>query len=279
GWLHNKSTVLPQCFYRAFWRDDYVPQAADNFGLVDHQGKWRELFYYVNATNTKAFVLVFTGNGCARAHDYIPTLNALRTSFSSRGVVFWMIDANQQDNRSNIVVEANAWSIGMPILHDRAQVVARIYGATKTPEAVCIGKPDWSVFYRGAVDDRLGATVTSTTQNYLSNALANFLASQPVSPIQTAVDGCDISFRPRYDITYSRDIGPLLENKCGYCHSPGNIAPFPMTNYTIVALLKDIVKEHLLHGHMPPWFADPSYGHFTNDRSLTPDELPNLIQW
>src|SRR5689334_22603261 len=78
GWVHSKSTTLPYCFYRALWQNDYSPQAAENFRLIDHQGKWRELEYYLNATNTKAFVLIFTGNGCDAVHRYVPTLNSLR---------------------------------------------------------------------------------------------------------------------------------------------------------------------------------------------------------
>src|ERR1035438_3299201 len=30
---------------------------------------------------------------------------------------------------------------------------------------------------------------------------------------------------------------------------------------------------------MPPWFADPQYGHYTNDRSLQPAEIETIAKW
>ena len=279
GWLHAESTSLPQQFYRAVWQPDYTAADATNFRLLDHAGTSRELFYYSTSTNAKAFVLIFTGNGCASVRQYIPTLNAQRNHFASRGVHFWMIDSNLGDHRSNIVAEANAWNITLPILHDPAQVIAREYGATRTPEVVCVNKEDWTIFYRGSIDDRLGATATAATQHYLSNAVVNFLASQPVSPVQTAAKGCDISFAPRYDSTYSRDIAPILQSKCFYCHSPGNIAPFAMTNHNVIQSMAHSIEHEVLARHMPPWFADPHYGQFSNDRSLTAEETARLIEW
>jgi hypothetical protein len=279
GWLHTESSSLAQYFYRALWQEDYAPPSATNFRLIDHQGRSREMFYYFTSTNIKAFVLIFTGNGCTSVRQYIPTLNAQRSYFASRGVLYWMIDSNLQDNRSNIVVEASTWNISIPILHDPAQIIARAYGARKTPEVVCVNNADWRVFYRGSIDDRTGATATPSTQSYLSNAVVNFLASQPVSPIQTGPKGCDLSLAPRYESTYSQHIAPILQNKCFYCHSAGNIGPFAMTNHAVIQEWSSGIKQMVLAGHMPPWFADPYYGRFSNDRSLSVEETARLIQW
>jgi hypothetical protein len=30
---------------------------------------------------------------------------------------------------------------------------------------------------------------------------------------------------------------------------------------------------------MPPWFADPKYGHFSNDVSLTPQQIATITAW
>jgi len=35
----------------------------------------------------------------------------------------------------------------------------------------------------------------------------------------------------------------------------------------------EAIKEAVLTKKMPPWFADPVYGHFSNDRRLAPEEL------
>src|SRR4026208_2068135 len=75
GWVHAKSGILPRQFYRAVWRGDYEEPFADDFRLIDHQGISRQLLYYFNHTNTKAFVLIFTGNGCSTVQQYMATLN------------------------------------------------------------------------------------------------------------------------------------------------------------------------------------------------------------
>jgi hypothetical protein len=279
SWFDSSSTQFPQRFYRALKLDSVPPQFAQDFRLIDHNGRTRSLFYYAFATNVKAFVLIFTGNGCSNVHRMLPTIKALRDVFTPRGVLFWMIDANRGDTRSNILAEATALGIDLPILHDRAQLVARTYQATTTPEAICIGKPTWTIFYRGQIDDRIASNTVPTTQSYLSNALSNFLAGRTVSPNRSRESGCDITFTPRQEISYSSDIAPLLQNKCVSCHRPGNIAPWSMTNYDIVQIYAPLMRGEILAGRMPPWHADPHYGTFANDSSLSPAEAAMLVQW
>ena len=52
-----------------------------------------------------------------------------------------------------------------------------------------------------------------------------------------------------------------------------------MTNYDIVASYSQAIRANVLEGHMPPWCADPEYGLFSNDSSLTPLEARQLVQW
>ncbi|MEO6184153.1 MAG: hypothetical protein ABIP71_13830, partial [Verrucomicrobiota bacterium] len=175
--------------------------------------------------------------------------------------------------------EANALGIDLPILHDRAQLVARAYQASSTPEVVCVGKPGWSIFYRGTVDDRMGSGTNSTTQHYLANALSSFLANKTVTPRATQTNGCVIPLPAIPTPSYSTDIAPLLLDKCVRCHSPGNIAPFDMTNYATVTNMALQMRVEVLANRMPPWHADPFYQSFTNDGSLTITEAQKLVKW
>jgi hypothetical protein len=52
-----------------------------------------------------------------------------------------------------------------------------------------------------------------------------------------------------------------------------------MTNHTIVQAAASLMREQVLSGLMPPWYADPFHGAFTNDFSLRPAEAAKLIQW
>src|SRR6266704_6688840 len=69
--------------------------------------------------------------------------------------------------------------------------------------------------------------------------------------------------------TFSKDVAPILQKHCQTCHRPGEAAPFPLLSYEQArpwaASMKVVVKQK----RMPPWFADPNYGHFANARSLT----------
>ncbi len=284
-WLDAYSAQMPQRFYRAV-KLPLPLESAPEFRLIDHQGRSRWLDYFINdasvQTNVRAEVLIFTGNGCGKIQEMINAIKALTNRFTPQGVLFWMIDANQQDNRSNILANAVALGLsnGPPVLYDEAQLVARAYGATRTPEAVAVDTRNFKIFYRGAIDDRFGSNATATTQSYLSNALASFLAGQPVTITRTRPEGCDVSYRPRYtNLSYALDIAPLLETRCLRCHSEGNIAPWAMSDYDTVTNYAAKMKREIVAGRMPPWHADRNYGQFANDASLRPDESAKLIQW
>ncbi len=282
SWLDAQSALLPQRFYRAIKLDPAPPEPAPDFRLIDHLGRSQRLYYYFGAPNVRAVVLMFTGNGCVKLREMVPAIKALTNRFTAQGVVFWLVDANAGDNRSNILVEATSIGLsnGPPILHDAAQLVARTYHASAAPEAIAIDTATFGIFYRGAIDDRIASNAVATTQHYLSNALTGFLRSGPVSPRQTQPAGCAIALNPPYpDLSYANDIAPLLQAKCVRCHSPGNIGTWDMTNHAAIQLRSHFIREQVMSGLMPPWHADPFYGSFTNDASLRPDETAKLIQW
>jgi hypothetical protein len=283
NWFDSASAQAPRRFYRAVKLDSQVPpRVAPDFRLIDHQDRTRALYYYfAHDPGIGAVVLIFTGNGCAKVHEMVSAIKSLRDQFASQGVLFWLIDSNSADNRSNIVAEAGAQGIDLPILHDAAQLVAREYGATATPEAFVLKKTEfgWFVVYQGAIDDRIGGSTNGKTQPYLTDALAASLAEQPVIISRTKAGGCAVDLNPPQIVSYSADIAPLLQRKCVHCHSPGNIAPWSMTNYTVVKSYAALIKSEVLNGDMPPWRADPHYGVFANDSSLSPQEAAALVQW
>ena len=136
-WLDSASELMPRRFYRAVQlADSASPVVAPDFRLIDHLGRSHELKYHLADTNVRSIVLVFTGNGCGKVQEMIAVIKSLRDQFGPQGVLFWMVDANAADDRSNIVVEANALGIDLPILHDRAQLVAREIGRASCRERV-----------------------------------------------------------------------------------------------------------------------------------------------
>lgn len=96
----------------------------------------------------------------------------------------------------------------------------------------------------------------------------------------TVVDAHKAKISP---FTYNKEIFPLLRDKCGSCHTDGGPAPMSLMTYNqdgggAVAWAESI-REMLLSGTMPPWYADPTGPAVRNNHSLTARELDTIITW
>ncbi len=80
-------------------------------------------------------------------------------------------------------------------------------------------------------------------------------------------------------VTFNKDVLPILQNRCQSCHRPGQVAPMPLLSYQDARPWAKAIKAAVTTRKMPPWFADPSYGHFVNDRSLKQSEIDTLVKW
>jgi hypothetical protein len=79
--------------------------------------------------------------------------------------------------------------------------------------------------------------------------------------------------------TFYRDIQPILEQHCQNCHREGEIGPMPLATYAQVGPLARAIADSVGSRRMPPWFADPSVGHFQNDPSLSPAQIDAIVSW
>ncbi len=79
--------------------------------------------------------------------------------------------------------------------------------------------------------------------------------------------------------TFTKDVAPILQKHCQTCHRPGEAAPFSMLTYEETRPWAPTIKMVVTQRIMPPWFADPQYGHFANERSLSADEIRTLVAW
>jgi hypothetical protein len=81
------------------------------------------------------------------------------------------------------------------------------------------------------------------------------------------------------EVTYYKDVLPVIQKNCQNCHRPGEAAPFSMITYRETRPWAKAMKQAILTRKMPPWFADPHYGKFSNDRSLSPAEIETIAAW
>src|SRR5258708_315744 len=79
--------------------------------------------------------------------------------------------------------------------------------------------------------------------------------------------------------TFTKDVAPILQRNCQVCHRPGEPGPFSMLTYEETRPWAMAMKLDIQSHKMPPWFADPRYGKFTNAMSLSPAEIETLSKW
>ncbi len=249
-----------------------------DFSLIDHKGEIHRLYQYADA---KFLVITAHGNGCPIIQKYSLKLNEMRDKYAARGVEFLLLNSNQEDDRKSVMKEAEDYAVRVPILLDSAQLIAKLLGFTRTSETVVIDPRQWKIVYRGPINDQLdyGVDKQRARNEYLEDALDQLLAGRSPSGTPPAAKGCLISFREKKEISYSKDIAPILADKCMRCH--GSPARFPpeFKGIDTVRSWAAMIKETILTDRMPPFSADPLYGPYENDPSLTPEEKFLLVEW
>jgi hypothetical protein len=79
--------------------------------------------------------------------------------------------------------------------------------------------------------------------------------------------------------TFNKDVLPILQKNCQSCHRPAEVAPMSLLTYADARPWAKAMKVAVASKKMPPWFADPQYGHFTNDRRLSQADIDTLEAW
>ncbi len=80
-------------------------------------------------------------------------------------------------------------------------------------------------------------------------------------------------------VTYSKDVAPIIQKNCMTCHRPGEVAPMSFMNYKEVRPWARSIREKVVTRVMPPWFADPQHGQFTNDARLAQKDIDTIVAW
>ncbi len=79
--------------------------------------------------------------------------------------------------------------------------------------------------------------------------------------------------------TFSKDVAPILQANCQVCHRPGEAGPFPLLTYEDARRRATKLKDAVGDRKMPPWFADPRHGRFSNAMGLSASDIDTLVRW
>jgi peroxiredoxin len=272
------------------WRGDALaaPPPAQNltnqvgdFALLDQDGRYHQLYRY--GTSARVVVLIAHGVGYHAMEPSMPALKALRNRYAQHQVSFLLINADSQDNHGVLQQEAARLGIDVPILKDENQLVVESLGICRTGEALAIDTRTWQIVYRGPVDDRMYADMprTEARQPDLQDAIEAVLAGRSVTTNTPPPPGagCRITLNKEDNVSYAKDVAPILTEKCVPCHQAGGVAPLAMDRYETVTGRSTMMREAVMTRHMPPWDADPAYGSFSTDPSLSNTQIRALVHW
>ena len=84
------------------------------------------------------------------------------------------------------------------------------------------------------------------------------------------------------EVTFSKDVAPILQRSCQSCHRPGSVAPMSFLTYQDVRpWIARAIKEKTARREMPPWFIEKNIGiqEFKDDPSLTDAEVATFAAW
>ncbi len=79
--------------------------------------------------------------------------------------------------------------------------------------------------------------------------------------------------------TFNKEVAPILQDHCQNCHRAGEVGPMSLMTYKEARPFAAAIKDAVTLRKMPPWFADPHYGKFANDRSLSQHDIDTLVAW
>jgi peroxiredoxin len=291
--------------------DRGLMQRFSNFTLKDvTSGRTTTLYGY---QGRKGIVLVFLGNDCPVGNLYVPRLIELNREFRTQGVVMLGINSNAHDAEKDVARFVRESGIDFGVLKDPGNTVADSALVERTCEVILLDGAA-RIRYRGAIDDQYGKGTNkgAPSHAYLRDAVTALLADKTIKVPATQVVGCLLDraavkpvatakgprVRPAPQevvtaleererdhpaevgkVSYATNVAAIMENKCQTCHRPGQTAPFSLLSYDDARKHAAMIREVVAERRMPPWHADPRYGHFSNDRSLNAKDRATLLAW
>ncbi len=137
-----------------------------------------------------AIVIMFWSTDCPYVQAYNDRINTIVSEYQANNVAFWGINSMNSESISRIKEHCDENNYIFPMLKDRDNIIANLFGATKTPEVFILDN-NMVVLYHGRIDDNQAAGEVKS--NDLRNALDEYLAGSEVTNKITKQFGCKIN--------------------------------------------------------------------------------------
>jgi len=227
---------------------------------------------------------VFISPECPISRQYVPELNRLAKAVEGEDLVFYGVlsDASVKQQAAREFV--NEFKIAFPVLFDASGELAAMFQPQRVPQAYLVDATG-AVVYSGRIDDQYADVDKKRPQareKDLLAAMTALAAGNDVAVGRTDPVGCLFETPKGSDsqqVTYARDIAPILFANCAECHRPGEVAPFALLNYEDAAKRSEWIQRVTERRLMPPWKAKEGHGHFLDARRLSDRQIELIAAW
>jgi len=246
---------------------------------VDVEGRAHLIGFDLRA---QPVVLVFLGSECPVSRRYAPRLNELAREATARKVGFFGVISDPSVAPATARKFQDELGLAFPVLYDAAGDLAERLQPERVPEAFVLDAASRLV-YRGRIDDRFaepGKLRPRIDSEDLLAAVQAVAKGEAPPRARTDVVGCVFEgwTAPR-EITWSRDVAPILFANCVECHRVGDVAPFALVEAGDAQKRAKTIAEATASRFMPPWKAATDHGTFRAERRLGPRQLEALRAW
>lgn len=281
-WVLGSVALGLMCLAATTTRADEVRQVAlSRLRLLDVRGQSHVLAANEQRSGT---AFIFISPECPISRQYVPELNRLSQGVDADQVAFYGILSDASITRTAAEKFADEFDIAFPVLFDASGELADMFQPSRVPEAYVVDAAG-EIVYRGRIDDLYADVDKRRTVPGEKNLLAAMTAvaeGREVPVSRTEAIGCLFETPPQgsaHEVTYARDIAPIVFANCAECHRPGEVAPFSLLSYEDVAKRADWIKRLTSSRLMPPWKAVDGHGDFLDARRLSDRQIDLLAAW
>lgn len=192
---------------------------APDFQLPGHDGRTHR---FADVKGPKGTLIFFTCNHCPYVVGSEDRMLALLDTLRRAGISMVAIHSNEtkdhpEDSFDEVKRRMREKGFGWLSLHDGSQLVARAYGAERTPHYFLFDEDD-KLFYSGRMDNSPRDASKAQTSE-LRDALEDLLEGRPARVPRTDAIGCNVKWWDKekhwmpaeacdLDYLYQRDAAP-----------------------------------------------------------------------
>lgn len=236
-----------------------------DFLLTASDGARVGLWAQPDSTRATLVALLDRDDPAWRAH--VGRLGHAARRFAGDGLRVLVVDPRPRERGEPLAAP-------LVLLDDPLQVVARRLAIARSDDVVLVDR-ELVERFRGsslARAEEESRDVASSLEEFV-DAL---LHGRESPPREAADHGVAVTFGAPPAVDFRHDVAPIVRAQCAACHRRGGRAPMDLTDYAEARGWAPQMAEATASGAMPPWSADPRYGHFRNERRLTDTERETI---